>query len=116
MLFRRADLFNEALSKNAPWAWDMKPVAAPAIDPQAGRDENLSRLAYFKWEQAGKPGGMEALFWGQAEQEYLRQLKMSRPAKQTGGNGWWQTWSEVCRSWKLAASWPTAMLARANLL
>lgn len=110
MLCRRADLWNDSISKNAPWTREMKPLPTPVIERRATRDENVRRLAYFQWEQAGKPEGMSDLFWFQAEQEYARQVQHAWPTVAERA----ATVLRVCQFW--VARWRNWRLPRLSLV
>ena len=117
MFYRRADEWNDSVSKNAPWTSEACSLPVPIIDCRASREDNIRQLAYFKWEQGGKPEGMSELFWFQAEQEYARQLaEQSVPSP--AGRLWtaFSVWVSRCRAWRfprLTPAWDSS-LARAG--
>jgi len=50
--------------------WDEETVAAAKRNVENRRHEEISRIAYFKWQAAGSPHGDGSKFWLAAEKEY----------------------------------------------
>jgi hypothetical protein len=60
--FANARLFTPG-QREAAWLW----VAEGAVS--GGEKEEVRRLAYAKWEAAGRPSGNDLAFWVEAERE-----------------------------------------------